>query len=228
MDSLVSKRSSASWSEIVPQDWIQESRTISDRGLIVTHDLQPSNEVDISNGCAEHFLILSCNSNFRQITRIDGREYEGSLLPGSVLLVPAHASSFCYWECEQADETVCFYIDPQQLQQVAAENDCLYPERVELRPVLHTRDDQLAAIATAFRSEMYSDSLGGKFYTESLANQFLIHLLRNYCTQTPTLRSYSDGLSRPQLQAALNFVNDHLIPNQLEIDTDRAFMMNGY
>ncbi|MGG6270790.1 helix-turn-helix transcriptional regulator [Leptolyngbya sp. AN03gr2] len=210
MDSIVSQQSSATWSEIVPQDWIQESRTISDRGLVVRHEFQASSEVDVSNGCADDMLAFHFNRNLRQVTRIDGHEYDGALSPGSIFLLPAQVPAFCYWECEQADETASFYIDPQQLQQVAAENDCLYPERIELRPILHTYDNQLAAIATAFRSEMYSNSLGGKLYTESLANQFLIHLLRNYCTQTPTLRSFSDGLSYTQLQTAIDFINDHL------------------
>ncbi|KAM3099684.1 AraC family transcriptional regulator [Phormidesmis sp. 146-35] len=65
-------------------------------------------------------------------------------------------------------------------------------------------------IATAFHREMYSDNLGGKLYTESLANLFLIHLLRNYSTQTPTLRSYDRGLSHQQLQQAIDFMQDHL------------------
>jgi AraC family transcriptional regulator len=210
MESIVLQRSSASWSEIVPQDWVQESREIRDCGLVVSHDFQPASEIEVSNGCTEHVLLLNVSGNLRQITRIDGKEHEGADAPGSIFLIPAQASNFCYWECEQPDETVSFYIDPQRLQQVAAESDCLHPERVELRPVLTTHDAQLSTIATAFRSEMYSDSLGGKLYTESLANLFLIHLLRNYCTQTPMLRSYNDGLSRSQLQAAIDFIQDHL------------------
>jgi len=210
MESIVSEQSSASWSEIIPQHWIQESRSIHDRGLVVTHEFQTPSELDVSNGCADHVLIFTFNSNLRQITRIDGDEYDGALSPGSIFLLPAQAPVFCGWETEQADETASFYIDPQRLQQVAAENDCLHPERIELRPILHTRDDQLSAIATAFRAEMYNNSLGGKLYTESLANLFLIHLLRHYCTQSPILRVYENGLSRYQLQCALEFIQDHL------------------
>ncbi|MBE9011062.1 helix-turn-helix transcriptional regulator [Pseudanabaenaceae cyanobacterium LEGE 13415] len=210
MDSIVSQQSSVSWSEVLPQDWIQESRSVSDRGLIVTHEFQPAGEVDAPNGGAEHVLCFSFNSNIRQVTRIDGQEYDGANQIGSTFLIPSQASAFCYWECERPDEVVSFYIDPQRLQQVAAENDCLYPERTELRPILEVQDHQLTAIATAFRSEMYSNNFGGKLYTESLANLFLVHLLRNYCTQTLTLRSYDSGLSYQQLQQAIDFMQNHL------------------
>jgi len=210
MESIVLQQSSASWSETLPRHWIQESRSVQDRGLVVTHEFQPSSEISVPNGSADHILVFNFSSNLRQITRIDGQECDEALLPRTVLLFPAQAQTFLHWESEQADEVVMFYINPEQLQQVAAENDCLHPERIELRPVLHAHDDQLSAIATTFRTEMYSDSLGGKLYTESLANLFLIHLLRNYCTQPLTLRSYDDGLSRLQLQVALDFVNDHL------------------
>jgi AraC family transcriptional regulator len=101
-------------------------------------------------------------------------------------------------------------IDSQRLQQLATENDCLYADRLELQPILLSRDPQLEVIATSFRREMFNNELGGKLYTESLANLFLIHLLRKYCTQTFTLRSCEEGLSRYQLQYALEFIHANL------------------
>jgi AraC family transcriptional regulator len=83
-------------------------------------------------------------------------------------------------------------------------------DRLELLPILSSRDPQLKAIATSFRAEMFNNELGGKLYTESLANLFLIHLLRKYCTQTFTPRSYDNGLSRYQLQQAIDFIQAHL------------------
>jgi AraC family transcriptional regulator len=38
----------------------------------------------------------------------------------------------------------------------------------------------------------------------------LIHLLRCYCTQPLTLRTYEGGLSRHQLQSTLDFIHDQL------------------
>jgi AraC family transcriptional regulator len=205
-------QSITSWLEAVPQFWIQERQSIYDCGLTVTHDFQPASEIDNVGGMGEDLLSVCFNSNFRQITRIDGREFDGSLIPGDLFVVPAYAPSFHYWECEQADECICFYIDPKLLQQVALENDCAHASTIELRPILHSRDSQIAAIATAFRREIYNGELGGKLYGESLANLFLIHLLRNYCTQDLTWRAgdRNRGLSRYQLQTALDFIHGRL------------------
>jgi AraC family transcriptional regulator len=205
----ISSHSSTSWLEVMPQSWIQESQSIYNRGLTVTHDFQPASEIDNSEGLEEHVLALVFSSNSRQITRIDDRAFEGCLVAGDLFVVPARAPSFHYWECDRADEAIAFYINPQLLQQIALENDLAYAGRIELRPIAHTRDPQIEAIATAFRSEMYNGELGGKLYTESLANLFLIHLLRNYCTQDLTLRADDRecGLSRYQLRSALDYIH---------------------
>jgi AraC family transcriptional regulator len=206
---IITSRSLTSWSEVIPQDWVQVSRTLCEQGLTVTPDLQPPSQIDNFGGFTEHVLALTFSRNLGQIRRIDGREYAGSNDPGDFLIIPTQAPSFHYWKCGYADE-VMFYIDPKRLQQLATENDCLHVDRLELLPILSSRDPQLEAIATSFRAEMFNNELGGKLYTESLANLFLIHLLRKYCTQTFTLRSYDDGLSRYQLQQALDFIHAHL------------------
>jgi AraC family transcriptional regulator len=201
-----------SWLDALPQSWIHERKSIFDRGLTVTHDFQPASELTNLAGLEEHLLSIVFSNNSRQITRIEGREFEGCGVPGDVFVVPAGVPSFHYWECDRADEAVSFYIEPQLLGQIATENDCRYSGNIELRPLVHERDPQLEAIATAFRLEMYNGELGGKLYSESLANLFLIHLLRKYCPQDLTWSAgdRERGLSRYQLQYTLDFINDRL------------------
>lgn len=209
----IKSHSVTSWLETVPQSWVRESQSIYDRGLTVTHDLQPASEIDnLQGGLTEHLLVFTFSSNSRQITRIDDREFEGCYVPGDLFIVPAHTPSFHYWECDRADEAISFYLDPQLLRQIAAENDCRQSSGIELRPILQARDPQLEAIATAFRTEMYNGGLGSKLYSESLANLFVIHLLRKYCTRDLTWRAIdrNRGLSPYQLQSALDYIHDRL------------------
>jgi AraC family transcriptional regulator len=208
----VQVRSTTSWLEVMPQSWTQESQSIYNRGLTVTHDFQPTSEVTNEGGLKEHLLAFGFSSNSRQIHRIDDREFDGCMITGDLFVVPAHAPSFHYWECDRADEAIAFYTDPQLLQQIAVENDLAYSDSIELRPIAHARDPQIEAIATAFRSEMYNGELGGTLYSESLANLFLIHLLRNYCTQDLTRRAGDRecGLSRCQWRSALDYIHDRL------------------
>lgn len=136
---------------------------------------------------------MALNGNLRQIHRFAGQERDAPNRPGDIFLAPAATLSFHAWECDRADEAIALSIDPQHLQQLAAENDILHPERLELRPILQTRDPQIEAFATTFRAELCQPQLGSRLYSESLANQLLIHLLRHYCSQPLTLVPYSVG-----------------------------------
>jgi AraC family transcriptional regulator len=63
---------------------------------------------------------------------------------------------------------------------------------------------------TPARSPLWAMVRHVSLYSESLANLFNIHLLRNYCTSTPMLRSYSGGLSTRKLQQAIDYIQAHL------------------
>jgi AraC family transcriptional regulator len=90
------------------------------------------------------------------------------------------------------------------------EIDCLTADKLELQPIIKAADPQLHNLALQFKQELQNNSLGGELYSESLANLFNIHLLRNYCTSTPILRSDSDGLSTKKLQQAIDYIQAHL------------------
>jgi AraC family transcriptional regulator len=209
MERIVSQ-ASASSDEILPREWVKAHSPLRNQGLKVEHSFQPSSEIEICTGTKEHTLFLVFNSNLRQLHRFGGCELDSANAPGDVFLLPAHVPSFHYWQAEVADESLAFYVTPQCLQTVAVENDCLHSDRIELRPILQSRDPQIATIATLFRSEMYNGELGGKLYSESLANLFLLHLLRQYCTQPLTVRSYEGGLSTGKLQQAIDYIQAHL------------------
>jgi AraC family transcriptional regulator len=88
------------------------------------------------------------------------------------------------------------------LRQVAAETDCLNLHQVELLGTPKTRDPQIQVIATLFLNEINTGGLGGLMYAESLANLFLIHLLRHYYAFEPKLKQYQGGLPKYKLHAA--------------------------
>ena len=57
---------------------------------------------------------------------------------------------------------------------------------------------------------MQTEGLGGRLYSEILAAQLAIHLLRNYCTAQPKFREYKGGLSPRKLQAAIDYIQANL------------------
>lgn len=116
--------------------------------------------------------------------------------------------SFVHWE--STDEGIFLIIDPQFLHKTALENDCLHTDRLELTPMLMGTDPQISALALQFHQEMQNQALGGRMYSEALANLLSIHLLRNYCPTKLTPRPYTGGLSQARLQHAIDYIQARL------------------
>ena len=175
----------------------------------VYHIIQPPSE--FSDALSQHMLCVILNTNwqnFRQISRFAGKKYDGSFSPFGFLLLPAFTPAFFAWN--KTDESIIFTIEPSTLERVAIENDCLSPSRVELKPIIYDQDPKLDFFARSFCEEITRNAVGTKLFTESIANLFLIHLLRNYCTFTPKLRQERGGLSPRKLQQAVNYIQDNL------------------
>ena len=103
-----------------------------------------------------------------------------------------------------------FAIKPAFLTQVAIQNGCANSDKIEVLPVLKTRDPILDALAIQFQREMVDVEFGNQMYIESLANQFAIHLLRQYCAFPAVFKEYKGGLPPYKLRQATNYINDNL------------------
>jgi AraC family transcriptional regulator len=152
--------------------------------------------------------MLSLTEGTRQVHKFCGKEHDGVFAAGNSWLLPAGEEGFFHWESE--DECVVFIIDPQLLTKTASELDCLSSGNLELQPILIQADQTIHALGRQFKEEMQRHALGGELYSESLANLLNIHLLRNYCTTAPVLRTYSGGLSTQRLQQTIDYIQAHL------------------
>jgi AraC family transcriptional regulator len=179
-------------------------------GVELCHATQPPAEYETTY--TQHLVALHIDrlngNQFRQVTRFAGQEYDGSLPPGSLFILPAKTSAFFSWN--QIDKSVIFGIEPKNLRKIAIETNCLNPTQVELRPIVYDKDPKIEFFAKAFHEEMQNDGMGGQLYGESLANLFLIHLLRNYCAFEPKLKQYQGGLPKYKLQQAIDYIQANL------------------
>ncbi len=188
---------------------ITPERLVQVGGMDIYHAIQPYSEFDVT--LTQHMLCVGIDTdwaNFRQINRFGGKQYDGFWSPFSFLLLPTQTPAFFAWN--KTDESIIFTIEPTILKQIAIENDWLNPSQVELKPILYHQDRTVEFLTRSFYEEITQDRLGGKLYTESLANLFLIHLLRNYCAFAPKLRQERGGLSPRKLQQAIDYIQDNL------------------
>ncbi|MEG3850522.1 AraC family transcriptional regulator [Microcoleus sp. herbarium19] len=175
--------------------------------LSIEHTIDPPSELEISPS-SHHVLLINLSGGTRQVNQFDEGEYDGSMNSGDFFFLPSERSAYIAWKT--TDKSLIFTVPPDFLPHIAATTECLNPDKIELRTIPLGCDPQLETIARSFLSEMTADGLGGRLYTESLANLFGIHLLRHYCTTPATLRAYKGGLSDFQLKSAIDYIRANL------------------
>ncbi|XQQ05745.1 MAG: AraC family transcriptional regulator [Leptolyngbya sp. IPPAS B-1204] len=180
-----------------------------DRGLTVhyRHDLPGA--LDAPQGLSHHMLTFFLSVNQRQITHLDEwGEYDGKMEPGDFYLCPAGRYGFTRWQ--SVDKTLHIVIDPNFLDKIAVDTECISPGKIELLPVLKASDHKLESLVQLFLAELDQSDLGERLYLESLSSMLGVHLLRRYCNITPDFRQYCDGLAPHRLNAVLEYIQDHL------------------
>ena len=185
--------------DVLKPKWEIDRKSVQIDSFVVRHDIQPPATLS--------FLpITHCMIGF-MLSR-SSKEYRGSFSSGEFFLQPAKTSGFYSWLT--TDESVFFIIEPDFLSRIARETECLNPEQIELKPILCDRDSNIEYIARSFLNEMQNDGIGGRLYSETLATQLGIHLLREYCTFPIKLKQYSGGLSQQKLQTSIDYIQANL------------------
>jgi AraC family transcriptional regulator len=159
-----------------------------------------------------HVLVVNLGSPFDAKETLRGQE--GYLSPGSIVVLPAGAPR--EWHLERRGEVrhLHLYLDPTLVQGVAA-GAGLDPDKAELVEVLGVRDPQIEHTALSLLSELRAGDLGGKIYSESLANMLAVNLLRRHsslgCSSARKLEhERASGLPEASLRTALDYVGDNL------------------
>ena len=191
------------------QPAISQQSVFVDRGLNLHYRHDLPGELEAPQGLEHHLITIFLTENQRQVTCFDSHgEYDGSMAQGEFYLYPAQVSGFTSWSA--IDETLHLIIKPNLLRTIALETECLNPDKIELLPVLKTRDAQIEKIAQLLLGEIQDNSFGGKLYLESLTNVLAIHLLRNYSAFKPVWRQYDKGLAPYKLRQTIDYIQAHL------------------
>lgn len=212
--------------EFLKDLWMLSRKTIHSNGLIVEHDIQPPNEVETPPSTHHIICLVLNNYSPRQVSRFGGGEYDGELHKGDFWLLPAGMPAQWYWE--GTDECLLLMIEPVFLRQIAAETNCINPDKIELSSILLSRDPQLKSIALSFKNEMTQDNIAGRLYIESLANILGIHILRTYCTFNSVIREYEGGLPKYKLKQSIDYINAHLDDEIKLADIAKILGMSQY
>lgn len=214
------KKNESSASELVhpfnftKPEWEVSRKSVQMNDLVVRYDIETPHEVMIP-ATSHHFLMLQLSHGDNQISHIDDCQHEGEFAVGDFFLQPVTCSGFYSWDT--TDEAIMFALEPTFLHRTAEESECFNADRIELRPIACHKDSKIEHIARCFQEEMQSEGIGGRLYSETLATQLVIHLLRNYCTTKPKFQEYKGGLSPSRLQTVIDYIQANL-ENKIGLD----------
>ncbi|MDJ0718293.1 MAG: AraC family transcriptional regulator [Prochloraceae cyanobacterium] len=189
------------------EEWVISKRSLQNEGLVIRYDREPPDEVEFPP-LTHHLIMFMLSNGTRQVTPMNGQEYDGAMYKREFFLKPANVPAFSSWET--TDETLLFIIDPLFLGKIAAETECINPDRIEVRDIVKTYDREIENLAYSFLQEMQTEEIGGKLYREYLANIFGVHLLRKYCTFDAKIKEISGGISPHQLRKVTDYIQAHL------------------
>jgi AraC family transcriptional regulator len=195
-------------SSLVKSDWVLSRTSMQSGGLIVEHHLEPADTIE-SPPISQHLMCLYLSGSSHQVTQFEKLEFDGAYHPGDLWLLPESSCS-AFWSWESTDEAMIFTIDPPLLDEIALASDCANSSGLQLNPLVYQHDPQLLAIAQSFKQEMTQGGIASQLYTDALALQFTIHLLRHYTTQSLTPKHYPGGLSRQQMKCLIDYMQINL------------------
>jgi AraC family transcriptional regulator len=136
---------------------------------------------------------------------IDGQVKVERVHPGDILVLPAGVGQRSRWNVP--GEFMNLVFDPGSLGRSL--DEAADGTTFELVPHFSTQDLLVLQLGLALR-KLLQCGKGDRLYAESLTTTLALHLLQTYATRKPLLKTYSDGLARPQLQRVLDYIHSHL------------------
>lgn len=195
--------------KVVPRKPLLSSQALNWDGCCLHYSYQPAWETP--DFCETNHLIIVNNSHTIQAERrLDNRRQHEQFNKGDIVLIPAHSSSYHTWDRDM--EYSSLFLEPTHIAQIAYES-IVDVDRFEILPCFATPDPLIYQFCQALKSELELCELCNRFYVDHLIAALSMHLIRNYSTQEPSIRDYSDGLSKCKLQQAISYIKEHLTEN---------------
>jgi AraC family transcriptional regulator len=191
----------------LPDQPVFSSKSKGWNGFVIEYHHHRANEL-VSPPLSQHLITLNFGSPYRLVQQLDGQVYEGQIIKGDIILTPANHPTQWRWDREVDVLHLCF--EPTFVTKVATEAVEVDATCVEVLNCFAAADLQVQHLGHLLLKELESEKLGNRLYAESLANALAVHLIREYSNIEKTVKEYSGGLSKSQLQRAIAYIQEHL------------------
>jgi AraC family transcriptional regulator len=158
-----------------------------------------------------HCIVIQLGPAVDVTARIGDENFEQTLEPGAIIVVPAGLS--VDWQQEDTpSHTLHLYLDPQFLRTTAESIDVDYSQ-VSIAPQFGIRDEHIHHIGMSLRHELKDSNVIGRLYADSLAKVLAMQLVRRY-SYLKVLQTSRGGMAPRKLRKAIEFINDNLDQEQ--------------
>ncbi|MBD2107487.1 AraC family transcriptional regulator [Nodosilinea sp. FACHB-13] len=135
---------------------------------------------------------------------IDGRFKSERVHPGDILVLPAGVGQRSRWNAPGEFMNLVFETAALGRSLDEAADGTTF----ELIPHFATQDLLVLQLGLCLRRVLQSG--GERLYAEALTTALAVHLLQTYATRKPQLKTYGNGLAKPQLQRVVDYIHSHL------------------
>lgn len=193
--------------QILPNGSLLTSHGAQWDGIHLEYYRHPPYEIP-ENSPKQHLILINIkippSTHYEQA--LDGRASSDELRQGEVIVIPANVSHWARWDAEH--DYITLSLDPGVFNRYAVQ--LVEADAIELVPHLATADPLIYGLGLALKTELESERLGGRLYTDSLTTTLFTHLLRHYCARKNSIPAYIGGLPKSQLRQILEYIHDHL------------------
>jgi len=154
----------------------------------------------------EHAVMIHLRDEPALKRSIGEHFQQANILAGDIFIVPAHINHAVVHTHES--EELLVTLNPSFFTQSA--DEFTNGDRLELLPTFAQSDPLIYSIGRSLKSALELPQQGDRLYIDALTTTLSLHLLRNYCSRSPRLQSYNDGLPRYKLNLVLDYIRAHL------------------
>lgn len=168
---------------------------------------QPPSRIDLPS-CNHHLLTVQLSASGQYAAARAGGIYEGRSFLGELEIAPAGRPASWCWTAPM--DFLHLQLSPALMAGAAVEALDAQPDRIELLNHFSFCDAYISYLALSLLAELQTGGLCGPLFAEAQINRLAVHLVRYYSNRDGLAPRPRGWLSRQQLLAVVNYVEEHL------------------
>ena len=196
---------------VYPEEVVASSEALGWQNIRAVEMRQESSEW-AAPPLENHCIIIQTGPAVNLRARIGGQDFDGTVRPGEIAVVPAGAPA--EWRLKDAgpNDTLHLYLHPHFVRATAQSSD-LGNGQASIEPQFGVTDEHIHHIGMSLLCELKEANVLGRLYADSLATVLAMQLVRRY-SYLRDVQVSRGGMAPRKLRRAVEFINDNLDKEQ--------------